>query len=126
MALSIYRGFSMTNYLKSKQTFRLSDIDIVKRDLLNHIFTRRGERVMMPNFGTTIPDLIFEPLDEDTVQQVRQQLAYVFDYDPRVQLVEMNVYAVPEMNGIIASAVLQYIELDAVDRFDLHLEFDNA
>jgi phage baseplate assembly protein W len=124
MALSKYRGFSTANYLAGKQTFRLSDIDVVKRDLHNHIYTRRGERVMMSNFGTTIPDLLFEQLDEQTIAEVRQQLEYVFSYDPRVILIELNVISVPEVNGIIASAVLQYIELNVVDRFDLHLEFN--
>ena len=126
MALSIYRGFSTRNYLQTKQSFRLSDIDIVKRDLLNHIFTRRGERYNMPDFGTTIPDLVFEPLDETTIKQIQQQLTYVFNYDPRVQLIGISVIAVPEVNGVIASAVLQYIELDVVDRFDLHLEFNTT
>lgn len=126
MALSIYRGFSTRNYLQTKQSFRLSDIDIVKRDLLNHIFTRIGERYNMPDFGTTIPDLVFEPLDETTIKQIQQQLTYVFNYDPRVQLIGISVIAVPEVNGVIASAVLQYIELDSVDRFDLHLEFNTT
>jgi phage baseplate assembly protein W len=126
MALSIYRGFSTSNYLKTKQSFRLSDIDIVKRDLMNHIFTRKGERYNMPRFGTTIPDLVFEPLDDKTVAEVRQQLTYVFNYDPRVELIDISVFAVPELNGIIASAVLQYVELDVVNRFDLHLEFNST
>lgn len=124
MALSLYRGFSTASYLFNKQSFRISDIDVVKRDLLNHIYTRRGERIMMSNFGTSIPDLLFDQLDDKTVAEVRQQLEYVFNYDPRVSLIELNVFAVPELHGIIASAVLQYIELDVVDRFDLHLEFD--
>lgn len=124
MALSLYRGFSTANYLATKQSFRLSDVDIVKRDLLNHIYTRRGERLMMPTFGTTIPDLVFEPLDDQTVNEVRAQLSYVFNYDPRVQVIDMSVFAVPDLNGIIASAVLQYVELNIVNRFDLHLEFN--
>jgi len=101
----------------------LSDLSLVKRDLLNHIYTRVGERVMMPNYGTTIPDLIFEPLDDITVAEVKQQLTNVFNYDPRVSLVELNVFAVPQLNGIVASAVLQYVELNMTDRLDLHIEF---
>ena len=124
MAAPKYRGFSSHQYLANKQSMTLTDVSLVKRDLLNHIFTRRGERLMMPNFGTTIPDLLFEPIDEETIKEVRQQLTMVFNYDPRVALIDMAVYAVPDMNGIIASAVLQYIELDTVDRFDLHIEFN--
>ena len=125
-ALSLYRGFSTSKYLTTKHSFMLSDLSLVKRDLLNHIYTRVGERVMMPNFGTTIPDLIFEPLDDETVAAVKQQLTNVFNYDPRVNLVELNVFAVPQLNGIMASAVLQYIELNMVDRLDLHIEFSTT
>lgn len=124
MSAPKYRGFSSHQYLANKQSMMLTDISLIKRDLLNHIFTRRGERLMMPNFGTIIPDLLFEPIDEETISLVRQQLTMVFNYDPRVLLVDMAVYAVPDMNGIVASAVLQYIELDTVDRFDLHIEFN--
>lgn len=121
---TLYHGFSSAQYLSTKQTFALTEIAVVKRDLLNHIFTRRGERLMMPTFGTTIPDLIFEPIIDDTINQVRAQLEMVFNYDPRVQVLAMDVLAVPDSNSIIASAVLQYLELDAVDRFDLHIEFN--
>lgn len=120
-----YHGFSSAQYLSTKQNMTVTGIAAVKRDLMNHIFTRKGERLMMPRFGTTIPDLTFEPIDDTTVQEVRDQLTYVFNYDPRVRIVDLAVYAVPDMNGIIASAVLQYVELDAVDRFDLHIEFNN-
>lgn len=125
MALPIYRGFSTSSYLFNKQSLRTSDVDVVKRDLYNHIYTRRGERRMMESFGTTIPDLLFEQLDEETVAEVRQQLEYVFNYDPRVILLELNVFGVPELKGIIASAVLQYVELNVIDRLDLHLEFED-
>lgn len=121
-----YHGFSTAQYLSTKQNMTLMGIATVKRDLMNHIFTRKGERLMMPRFGTTIPELVFEPIDSNTVQEVRDQLNYVFNYDPRIRVVDLAVYAVPDMNGIIASAVLQYVELnDAVDRFDLHIEFNN-
>lgn len=125
MATPKYHGFSSQQYLSTKQTMALTDVDLVKRDLLNHIFTRRGERLMMPNFGTTIPDLLFEPIDDATVDEVRNQLSMVFNYDPRVSLLSMSVIPVPDLNGIIASAVLQYLELDTVDRFDLHIEFNS-
>jgi phage baseplate assembly protein W len=56
----IYTGYSSYNYQSSK-SFKMTNIDIVEMDLLNHIFTRRGERVMMPTFGTRIPDMAFDP-----------------------------------------------------------------
>ena len=59
MAKGLYRGYSSYEY-QNKKTFSVTDVELVKLDLLNHIFTRKGDRVMMPNFGTRIPDLAFE------------------------------------------------------------------
>ena len=54
MAQSVYtfQGFST----KTNQFFpdRLYDIDLAKQDLLNEIYTRKGERVMEPQFGSIV------------------------------------------------------------------------
>lgn len=119
----IYKGFSTKKYLQDKD-FVLTDLELVKEDLVNHIFTRRGERVKMPNFGTGIPDLVFEPLVEGTVERVRTELEGVFNYDPRVQLVDMAVIPIVEDGAIIALVDLTYIELNTNDRLSLRIEFD--
>jgi len=110
----IYKGFSTANWIKNK-TFALNNIELVKQDLLNHIFTIKGERVMMPNFGTRIPTLAFEPNDERTRKIVEDDLTTVFDYDPRVKLIALNVLTLPDNNAIIAMADLLYLEFNVTD-----------
>ena len=56
-----YKGFSTLTSDKSNQLF---DLDLIKQDLVNHFYTRKGERVMNPNFGSVIWDMLYEPLDE--------------------------------------------------------------
>ena len=65
----LYRGYSSFEF-EATGSFKINDVELIKLDLLNHIFTRRGERVMMPRFGTIIPDLVFEPLDDETIEIV--------------------------------------------------------
>lgn len=115
----IYRGFSTQDWRK-RRTFSLNNIDLVKRDLLNHIYTIKGERVMMPNFGTRIPLLAFEPNDETTRQIVEDDLKTVFNYDQRVKLISLNVMSLPDNNAIIAVADLLYVEFEVRD--ELHIE----
>jgi len=116
---TLYKGFSTRDW-RSRRTFSLSNIEIVKRDLLNHIYTIKGERVMMPNFGTRIPLLAFEQNDEHTRKIVEDDLTVVFNYDPRVKLINLNVLSLPDNNAIIAVADLLYVELDIRD--ELHIE----
>lgn len=77
----------------------------------------------MPNFGTTIPDMLFEPLTEDLLLELQSQLEYVFKYDPRVEIVSLNIYPLYDTQSVYAVADLNYIELNVTDRFDLNLEF---
>lgn len=114
MAASIYRGFSTANW-STRKTTRLTDIELVKRDLLTHIYTERGSRVMMPGFGTRIPMLAFEPNDEQTRAIIEDDLTQVFKYDPRVKLLSLKVLNLPDNNAIVAMADLLYIEFNVTD-----------
>ena len=120
---SIYKGISSNNYLKNG-TFSLTDLELVKENIKNHIFTRKGERVYMPNFGTNIPDLIFEPLDSLILNQVESELLEVVKQDPRVELIGLNVQPYYKKNTIIAILDLYYIELDLSDGLNLNIKFE--
>ena len=115
---NVYLGFSTAN---SKKSFQLKDKDLVNRDLMNHIYTLRGERPMMPGFGTRIPLMVFEPLDQQSLDVVEQDLREVVDYDPRVQLLDIAVLALPDHNAIVAVLDLRYVELAITD--SLRIEF---
>lgn len=123
MARGLYRGFSSYEY-QAKKTFSIADVELVKLDLLNHIFTRRGERVMMPTFGTRIPDLVFEPLDPITLAVLEEDLRAVFEFDPRVKLLELQINPEYDSNAVTASARLLYIELNLTDVLDINITFE--
>lgn len=110
-----YRGFSTAKFNASGKTLSLTDIELVKEDLLNHIFTAKGERVMQPKYGTRIPDLAFEPLDRDTLAIVEEDIREVIKRDPRVMLISLSVNALPNNNTIIAFVELHYVEFEVTD-----------
>lgn len=123
MTTPIYRGFSTANYFTNKKkTFSVTNQECVKQDFLNYIYTVPGDRFNLPNFGTRIPLLTFEQLDEDFVRIVREDLNKAIDYDPRLQLIDMSVNAVPDRNLIIAFVDVRYVELNATEV--LRLEFN--
>lgn len=125
MAKGLYRGYSSYEYENNK-TFKIADLELVKLDLMNHIFTRRGERVMMPTFGTRIPDMAFEPLDEITIDIVRNDLIEVFNFDPRVQLLDMQTVPDPDTNSLMVAVRLLYVELGMVDTLNLNIVFEGS
>lgn len=111
---TLYKGFSTFDF-QARKMFGLYDIELVKRDLLNHIYTIPGERVMMPGFGTRIPTLAFEPNDKEVKSIIEEDLKKVFEYDPRVQLISLEVYNLPDNNAMLALADLLYVEFNVRD-----------
>ena len=121
--VGLYKGYSSHEFDRVK-TFKLNDFELVKMDLLNHIFTRKGERVMMPTFGTQIPDLVFEPLDNEMLDTLYDELAYVFDYDPRVEQLNLTVTPDYDNNAVFVAAKLFYVEFKFDDTLELRIDFE--
>jgi len=119
----IYKGYSTFEF-QSTKSLSLRDVELVKMDLLNHIYTQRGTRIMMPDFGTIIPEIVFEPLDEDTIDEIRDSIKSVFDYDPRVEIIQLAVTPDYDRNSVFVMAKLLYVELDTVDNFNLNIQFE--
>ena len=120
MANAIYKGFSTASW-KDNKTFVLTDIALVNQDLLNQIWTIKGERVMMPEYGTRIPVLTFEPNDATTVGIIETDLTAVFNSDPRVKQLSLNITQLPNNNGIIAIANLLYVELQVTGYLNIEI-----
>ena len=120
MKKAIYKGFSTQSQLDSRgRSFAVINIECVKRDLLNHIYTIPGERVMHPDFGTRIPLMAFEPLDQISMDIIKADLTTVVNYDPRVNLISIVVLALPDNNTIVALLDIQYLELNITETLKL-------
>lgn len=83
-----YKGFSTIN---TDRRWKLTDIELVKRDILNHFHTHKGERVMNPNFGSIVWDLLFEGFTDDTRQLIMSDSITIINSEPRVKMVGLTV-----------------------------------
>jgi len=115
-----YRGFSTANYLTNRKNgFLLTDIDVIKQDLYNHIYTLKGERPHQTWFGTRIPELHFEGIDERTISIIKEDITEVFTYDPRVELIDLAISPLPDINSIVIFIDMRYVELDKKETLKL-------
>jgi len=120
---NIYKGYSTFEFQRNK-SLSVRDIEAVKVDLLNHIFTPPGTRVMMPDFGSIVPELTFEQLDGELVDELYAELLTIFDFDPRVSVVNLSLTPDFDTNSVFVDAELFYIELNTVDDFNLNIQFE--
>ena len=117
MAITRYRGFSTIDQYKK---FRLTDLELIKRDLLNHFAIRKGEKLMNPEFGTIIWDMLFEPLNEDTKNAIIQDIKKIVANDPRIAV--QNVIVTQFDRGLQIELEIIYISTNQVDK--LAIQFD--
>ena len=114
-----YRGFSTIGRFKK---FKMTDLDLVKQNLFNHFNIRKGEKLMQPNFGSSIWSMMFEPLNEETKNIIVDDVKTVVGYDPRTRV--NNVIVTQFDHGVQLDIELEYLPSNQSDT--LSLMFDNA
>lgn len=100
------------------------DLELIKRDLVNHFYTRKGERVMKPEFGSIIWDILFEPMTDDNVQLIVQDSYNIVAQDGRVSIRDIDVLQYD--NGLKLQMNLFYQPLDIVEQFTLDFDRRSA
>lgn len=97
-----YKGFSTVD--PSRSDSRLYDYELLKQDLFNQFNIRKNERVMAPNFGTVIWDLLFEPFTDSVKSQIIDDVTRIVSGDPRVKTLSASI--VEQDYGILLEVTL--------------------
>jgi phage baseplate assembly protein W len=110
-----YKGFSTVD--PTNEGNNLFDIDLIKQDIINHFNTKRGERVMKPEFGSIIWDLIMEPLTDETTDLLKNDIKAVCTADPRVTPTQMDL--TEYQDGYLLELTLQIVGTDQSDNMKI-------
>jgi len=113
---STYRGFSTIG--AEFTSTKVTDTDLIKRDLLNHFAIRKGEKLMNGSFGTSLQDLLLEPLTEETKQIVIQEVNTVIENDPRV--VAENILLDEYEAGLQIELTVRYATTNEVETMQIN------
>jgi phage baseplate assembly protein W len=72
--------------------FSQKNLDQVRSDLLVLLLTNPGERVMLPDFGTPLRSLLFEPNDPTIEIQAREMIIQsIAQWEPRITIKNITV-----------------------------------
>ena len=94
----------------SGDLLRLTNEKAVKESIKNIILTNKGEKVFSPNFGSDIKSNLFENLGEDITVIVRDYIEEaVKTYEPRVNIISIDVVASSDQNELRAVIVFNVI-----------------
>ena len=110
MAQAVYKGFST---IGPSRNFRMTDFNLIRQDIINHFNIRKGEKLMNPNFGTIIWNVLFEPFTEDLKSIIVSDIQAIASYDPRVSF--DNIIITEYDQGIQIELQLRYVPTNQIN-----------
>jgi phage baseplate assembly protein W len=115
-----YKGF---NSQETKNKFKIYDIDLVKQDIINHFYIRKGEKLMNPDFGTIIWDILFEPFTEEVKKLITEDVEQIINYDPRIAINSVSIDSTDM--GIRIEADIIYLPFNINERMVFNFDKEN-
>ena len=68
------------------------DEDAIKESMRNLMLTDRGERLMQPNLGAGLKELLFENLTPATLELIKDRVQSTLEiYEPRADIIDVTV-----------------------------------
>ena len=101
--------------------------DTIKSNLINFLLTGKRERVMNPNFGSGLREILFEQLTGDTTAIINDLIkGGIEEFFPQVVIEDLNI-TLDEFNQTI-NIYLKYtiINTNIEDELQLNLNLQNA
>lgn len=121
LGMFTYKGFSSK---EASNNYKLYDIDLVKQDLINHFYIRKGEKLENPEFGTVIWDMLFEQFTEDVKNIIAKDVEDIINYDPRIAVNEVQIDTTDQ--GIRIQADIVYIPFNVNERMTFNFDKNNS
>lgn len=95
---------------QQKYFSRQEDERLVKNDLLQLLLTIPGERVMRPNFGVNLRNVVFEQLDDVTIELLREDISTaVANFLPTINLLGLNIRPDANNNTMVVSVAFNMV-----------------
>ena len=92
----------------------LKNENAIARSVRNLVLTQRGERPFAPSLGSGVNGLLFENMDSVTANVLRDEIIEVItNYEPRVELIDVTVTAVPDENAMNVRVQYRIIGIEA-------------
>ena len=95
--------FNIVSDYKTLLDLNITKADRVRSQLMHLIFTQKGQRLRLPDFGTNLLQFIFNPNDLQTWDDVQYEIKEgVKKWVPDCELNNITIYETDNGRGLIA------------------------
>jgi phage baseplate assembly protein W len=115
--MATYYGF---NTIDQNKKFRLEDYELVKRDVLNSLLIKQGEKPGRPDYGTNVWNIVFEPMTDEIMREIEREIKRTVGQDPRIKIERLSVF--PKENGVLIEIDVTVLSTTEVQRLTLFFD----
>tara|TARA_R110000824_G_scaffold161134_7_gene336312 strand:+ start:1410 stop:1868 length:459 start_codon:yes stop_codon:yes gene_type:complete len=95
---------------------------LLRSEATQLIRTERGERVMLPNYGLSLKKYLFEPLTDDLVESVTEEIFYSFStYLPKAKVRSVDVRSGDNVHGLGVPGLLIQVVISPANSLETAL-----
>lgn len=120
----VFKGISTFLYGLSSRKITLRDEELIKRDILNALFTAKGSVPKNRTFGTSLPTLLMKQMTDELIVDVKQEIIQTLQNEPRIRVTNISEtinYEQKRLDFIIVFEIVTIAQSSVV--LDLFLTF---
>jgi len=110
------------NKRPSGDIYKKKDAAAVKQSIKNLLLTDFYEKPFQPFFGGNLRAMLFELADEDTEDEVEENIRNAINkYEPRAEILTISVNVLPDQNDMRVSVYFKIISTEETVTFTTNL-----
>ena len=97
--------------------------DQIKANLINYLLTNKGERVFNPNFGADLRALLFERINDSSLDELQTNIeSSIAERFPQIRVQEINFKTQEDRNTINFTLTYEISLFGVTDTLDILLQ----
>ena len=97
--------------------------EVIRTNLINWLLTNKGERVFRPNFGANLRALLFENIQDSTMDDIQASIQRDINlFFPNVTVRQIAFNNEPDLNEINFTLTYEVVNLGIIDNLDILIQ----
>lgn len=113
------------NVVESNDILVSNDDDAIKNSLYNIFTTKKGQKILNPEFGASLDQYLFDEVNNFVGQSLGQNIYNTIrSYEPRINIISVDVYPFPDLNQY--NVKIYYSKINGQGMINLNLDRNGA
>lgn len=114
------------NSVEAKDIVADYDSNAIRNSLYNIFTTKKGQKLLDPNFGGSLDQYLFEPVNNIKAKILGDNIIKaVTQYEPRINVQNIQVMPMPDENQYYVIFIYNVLNIGRTDTFKINFQANN-